>query len=175
MMHHRTLSNPVFRTPIFDGSGLREILARQTSKFRNPSLCDAGHSREAASIPSSVHRGNGALGDGTKGPAKMTKHRITTRFLAASGAMLFTAIAVSAGVTSGGFQSTAKEDRFQSVSQELCAGQSWPNISPACVSWKSGTPATRKVRFVTEVSNDRANATTTLNRVPAAQQVASAQ
>lgn len=174
-MNHRTLSNPSFRPSAFDGTGLREFWTRQTAKFRNSSFCDAGHSRSLRASPSSVYRSKGALGNGTKGPAKMIKHRFTTRFLAASGAVMFTAIAVSAGVTtSGGFQSTAKEDRFQTVSQELCSGQSWPNISPACVSWKSGSSANGKVRFVTEVANDRTNATTTLNRVPVERQVASA-
>ncbi|MDQ0315837.1 hypothetical protein [Amorphus orientalis] len=134
--------------------------------------CDANHWSEARRVPSSDHRSQKVSREGGKGQGQMIAHRFTTRLIAASAAVAFTAIAVSAGVSSSSVTSTPKTDRFQTVTQGLCADQSWPNISPGCVNWKSDRQAAGKVRFVTRVTTDEANATTTLNRVPASQQLA---
>lgn len=96
----------------------------------------------------------------------MFAKRFTTRMVAASGIVAVTAIAVTAGVNTVGFQSTPKSDRFDTVAERLCEDQNWPNISNACITWESSSAAPRKVRFVTDTRTDAKNAVTILARSP---------
>jgi len=69
------------------------------------------------------------------------------------------------GGTFAGNQATAiKADRFAMVGDELCEGQSWPNLTPECLTWAEGE-SSGPVRFVTMATTDASAGTTTLTRV----------
>ncbi|MEM9223377.1 MAG: hypothetical protein AAGB11_13365 [Pseudomonadota bacterium] len=74
--------------------------------------------------------------------------------------------AATVGGTIAGSQETAvKSDRFAVVGEQLCEGQSWPNLTPECLSWKEGEPTSNaRVRFVTFSQTDDGAGTTTLTR-----------
>jgi hypothetical protein len=78
---------------------------------------------------------------------------------------VFVGIATLGGTLSGSAPAVAaKTDRFATAGDSLCEGQSWPNLSPECLSWVEGAPL-GKVRFITVATHDRAAQTTTLTRV----------
>lgn len=77
------------------------------------------------------------------------------------------AIAGAANSNSATIES-AKSDRFALATQELCDSQTWPNISPACLSWQTDSAAPQGfVRTVTIEQRDETGRTSYLMRVPA--------
>lgn len=87
----------------------------------------------------------------------------------------FAAAILVAAATFGGSLATksaaAKSDRFAVMGDNLCAGQSWPNLTEECLAWSEGDPSAQPVRYVTFASTDVAAASTTLTRVRAASEL----
>ncbi|WMS40983.1 hypothetical protein RDV64_12885 [Acuticoccus sp. MNP-M23] len=73
-------------------------------------------------------------------------------------------IATLGGTMAGNQASATKADRFAMVGEELCEGQSWPNLTPACLNWSEGVES-GPVRFVTLTDTDGAAGQTNLVRV----------
>lgn len=89
------------------------------------------------------------------------------RLLAPIAATLVAAGIVAAATIGGDVaakdQPAQKGDRFAIVSETLCAGQSWPNLSEDCLAWTDGSAHTA-VRFVTMASHDAERGETVLTR-----------
>ncbi|MHC5653793.1 hypothetical protein [Stappia sp. ICDLI1TA098] len=101
-----------------------------------------------------------------------TQHRI--RDFAIAGVVALAAFAGMASiihtVTTAPDQSVAveapKTDRLNSALPSACAGDSWGNWSPACVSAISGRETTRQVHFETFEARDGSARMSVLARVP---------
>ncbi|WP_420392622.1 hypothetical protein [Acuticoccus sp.] len=80
---------------------------------------------------------------------------------------LFAALIVGAATLGGTLSHdepvAQKADRFATVGDSLCDGQSWPKLSSECLAWVEGEAA--PVRFVTLASRDAEAQTTVLHRV----------
>ena len=64
-------------------------------------------------------------------------------------------------------QAAPKTDRLDTLLPSACAGQSWGNWSPACVSAISGKASSmRQVRFETIETRDMSTRNSVLTRVP---------
>ena len=80
-------------------------------------------------------------------------------------ALLF---AIAGAVNSNSAPISGKTDRLAAASDSFCGDQTWPDVSPACLSWETGSPArTGFVRMVTIETRDVASRTSVLARVPA--------
>ncbi len=90
--------------------------------------------------------------------------RLLTPITATIVAGAIVGIATLGGTFAGDQAAAAKVDRFAMVSDELCEGQSWPNLTPECLSWAEGE-ASGPVRFVTLANTDRDAGVTDLVRV----------
>lgn len=97
----------------------------------------------------------------------MTKER---RFLSPVTASLAAGVMVVAATLGGTFASderAEKTDRFAIVGDTLCDGETWPHLSPECLSWAKGETTQGAVRFVTKATTDRDARVTTLTKIPA--------
>lgn len=79
------------------------------------------------------------------------------------------ALFMGAATLGGTFSSDApaqKTDRFATVGDQLCEGQTWPDLSEECLAWSKGEPVDgAAVRYVTLAQTDRAAGFTELIRV----------
>jgi len=91
--------------------------------------------------------------------------RILTPIAAAVAGALIAGAAKLGGLLAVGEVAAPKADRFAVIGDELCAGQIWPNLTPACLAWSGGDAVGGRVRFVTVRNADAAAGTTTLTRV----------
>jgi hypothetical protein len=99
----------------------------------------------------------------------MTKER---RFFSPITASIAAGAMVAAATLGGTLASdeSAKErkaDRFEVMGDNLCEGQTWPNLSPECLAWAEGETTEGNVRFVTVVETDETARVTKLTRMPA--------
>lgn len=79
------------------------------------------------------------------------------------------AVLVGAATLGGTFaadQVAQKTDRFETLGDTLCEGQSWPNLTPECLAWAEGEPLPGTVRFVTTASTNAEAQVTVLTRTP---------
>ncbi|PLX39604.1 MAG: hypothetical protein C0606_03670 [Hyphomicrobiales bacterium] len=64
---------------------------------------------------------------------------------------------------------TKKADRLTVATDALCASETWPSVSQACLQWTNDSASTRNtVRVVTIEKRDEASRTSTLIKTPVA-------
>lgn len=90
--------------------------------------------------------------------------RILTPIAASIIAGAVVGVAALGGTAAGDRAVAVKSDRFAVIGEELCDGQSWPNISPECLSWLEGEELPGRVRFVTYAETDNQAGVTSLIR-----------
>ncbi|MEM0905888.1 MAG: hypothetical protein AAGJ94_00900 [Pseudomonadota bacterium] len=73
--------------------------------------------------------------------------------------------AATLGGTMAGDKIATKSDRFAVMGDNLCDGQSWPNLTQECLAWVQGEPVEGTVRFVTISETAPESNVTTLTRV----------
>lgn len=73
--------------------------------------------------------------------------------------------AATLGGTLAGDHPAVKTDRFAVIGDDLCKGQSWPNLTQECLAWSEGDTTEGRVRYVTLTQNDNAAGVTQLIRV----------
>lgn len=93
--------------------------------------------------------------------------RLKSPTIATIGALAFIGAAAAGGTSTFTADTVAKKgDRFQIVSEELCSGQAWPNISAECVAWTNSAPDAKSVvRFITVQKSTPEHNFTELERV----------
>lgn len=93
-----------------------------------------------------------------------TNRRILTPMVATIAAAFVVGAATLGGTFAADDAVNKKADRFALAGDSLCAGQTWPNLTPECLAWQEGEFMPGDVRFVTIASHDNDTGVTTLTR-----------